>query len=494
GQTGKKVSAAALSARIRGQLRTSAEGSVCGVKYDFGDDAMLNNSPESMARSVIERCADCDVCRYLMEDTSCLVFPEIYRLFDKEVEKKGSITCDELKSMVELCNFCALCPCPNVRSDLMKAKNAFIERDGMKPSIRFLEDVEYVATVCGAYPRLSNVLLRNGLTGRLIKRVAGIHAERNFPAIPKENFPAWVQKRGLDIRRETKGRKVAYFTGCTGRYLFPDVPIAAVNVLKRNGVEVNCPELKCCGMPSLLEGDRDFTLKLAAFNVERLCEAVESGYDIVCSCPTCGYMLKSVFGEVPGHAAIFSQPETGRKSIADGREIIGKKIGARGKTIFNGLFRDEGYFASIDPRKRIEVSSHTYDLGEYLRGLHLCGELDTCFGSVAGTMAYYPPCHLREQNIGEPWFDLLRLVPATSLEKIDGSFHCCGIAGIMGFKRDFHEVSVKMGSRLVERIEAIDPERLLTDCLSCRLQFNQLTPYRPNPNIRATSRNSTRCC
>jgi glycerol-3-phosphate dehydrogenase subunit C len=443
---------------------------------------MLNNSPESMARAVVEACADCDVCRYLMDDTPCLVFPEIYRLYDKEAEKRGRITPEELKKLVGLCNFCALCPCPNVRSDLMKAKNAFIDRDGIKPVVRFLEDVERVATVCGAYPWLSNTLLGNALTGRLMKRAAGIHAERNFPAFPRENFSVWAQKRGLHIRREGKGRKIAYFAGCTGRYLFPGVPIAVSEILERNGIEVYYPEQKCCGMPSLLEGDRGFTLKLAAFNVERLTEAVEAGYDIVCSCPTCGYMLKSVLSEGASHAAIFSESMQRPNSCPN---MSGATSGPGwastappGKPIFEGLFKDEGYFSNIDARKRILMATNTYDLGQYLSTLHLSGELDAGLGSVEAHMAYYPPCHLREQKIGEPWFDLLRLVPGISLEKIDGSFHCCGIAGIMGFKRDFHEISVKIGSRLIKRIEATHPERLLTDCLSCRLQFNQLTPYK----------------
>ncbi len=107
--------------------------------------------------------------------------------------------------------------------------------------------------------------------------------------------------------------------------------------------------------------------------------------------------------------------------------------------------------------KRIKISSRTYDLGEYLRDLHRAGNLDTSFGPVPARMAYYPPCHLREQMIGEPYADLLSLVPGISMERIEGAFYCCGISGIMGFKRDFHEVSVEMGSRLMEKIRAIDP-------------------------------------
>ena len=92
-------------------------------------------------------------------------------------------------------------------------------------------------------------------------------------------------------------------------------------------------------------------------------------------------------------------------------------------------------------------------------------------------MVYYPPCHLREQNIGRPYQELLGLLPGVNLESIDGALDCCGMAGIMGFKKDFHESSVQLGKRLMDKIKAANPERLVTDCLSCRLQFKQLLPY-----------------
>ena len=75
-----------------------------------------------MARQIVAGCADCDVCRYLMEDTPCRVFPELYRLFDQEAEKKEALTSIELRRLIDFCNFCALCPCGNDRSDIMKAK------------------------------------------------------------------------------------------------------------------------------------------------------------------------------------------------------------------------------------------------------------------------------------------------------------------------------------------------------------------------------------
>ena len=147
------------------------------------------------------------------------------------------------------------------------------------------------------------------------------------------------------------------------------------------------------------------------------------------------------------------------------------------------LLKDDQYFSSISGLKRIMVADNTYDLGEYLRNLHLYGGLNTDFGQLAAKTAYYPPCHLREQNIGRPYADLLSLIPGISVVPIQGELHCCGNAGIMGFKSGFHRHSIKIGSRLKAKIRQLDPERLLTDCLSCRMQFNQISTYAVNHPI-----------
>jgi glycerol-3-phosphate dehydrogenase subunit C len=92
-------------------------------------------------------------------------------------------------------------------------------------------------------------------------------------------------------------------------------------------------------------------------------------------------------------------------------------------------------------------------------------------------MAYYAPCHLKEQNMGQPWAELLQLVPQISIENVGGVFDCCGLSGIMGFKKEFHAVSLAMGRPLMDKIRVVDPEMLVSDCLSCRIQFNQELPY-----------------
>jgi glycerol-3-phosphate dehydrogenase subunit C len=269
-------------------------------------------------------------------------------------------------------------------------------------------------------------------------------------------------------------------------------------------------------MPAMLEGDRKLTLAMASRTVARLAEVVDDGYDIVCSCPTCGYMIRQVLKEgayysaayqalVGGDSASLKVPirekVPGRKNAPSfipsqlkaefgGHHMTRRKLQVQGqageegqeaefmvldKSIYGNIMKDSGYFSSIDPLMRIKVSEHTHDLGEYLLALHHAGELDTGFSPLAGLSVYYPPCHQREQEIGTPYLDLLNLIPGMRNDVLQSSFYCCGMAGIMGFKRDFHAASLHIGSRLIAKIKEVNPDRLVTDCLSCRLQFNQTT-------------------
>lgn len=443
---------------------------------------MEKPNPEKTARQVLEACADCDVCRFLM-DTSCLFFPELYRLYDRENEDRIPITSDELRRLVDQCTFCGQCTCPNIRAGIIEAKTQFVERDGLKFGVRFIEDVERVARICGVFPGLSNALLKAKPTGRLLKTAMGIHQSRQMPRFPEEPFPHWATKNTLTSKRNKKSaRKLAYFAGCTGNYLFPEVPKAVVEVFRHNGIEVYFPEQKCCGMPALLEGDRKRTLEFVRFNIEHLAGIVEEGYSIVCSCPTCGYLFKTVLGEGAYFSKEYQEATGGNEKeirIPVRKGLVapeGRKFESLSKSIYKGILKDDGFFSSISPLKRITVAENTYDLGEYLMFLLQQGELSTDFGPFPGRLVYYPPCHLREQEIGTPYVELLKMIPGLSLEPIQGRFYCCGLGGIMGFKKDFHESSLLLGGDLMEKIRQMNPERLITDCLSCRMQFNQLFP------------------
>jgi glycerol-3-phosphate dehydrogenase subunit C len=234
-------------------------------------------------------------------------------------------------------------------------------------------------------------------------------------------------------------------------------------------------------MPTLLEGDRKKTLAFMETNVARLAALAAEGFTIVCSCPTCGYVFKKLLKE----RAYFT--EAYQRSIGAPPGIL--KIPAEGqpagkaqpvytsipKSLCGAIIEDSGTFAAIDPLQRIAVAEHTRDAGEYLAE-HLPAWLAKgALKTPSGRDVYFAPCHQREQNAGRPYRTLLQRFRNADIAVVDGPYDCCGMGGIMGFKQGFHEASMRLSAPLMAKIAALEPERIITECLSCRLQFMQLT-------------------
>ena len=155
-----------------------------------------------------------------------------------------AISAKELRHLADLCNYCALCPCPPVRAGILKAKSEFVERDGLPHTLRLMADVALLGRLCGTWPRLTNTILQSPGIRTLAKKAMGIHREPRLPGFPDENFPDWAKKRGRHRLPTGTGRsKVVYFAGCTASYLYPEVARAAVSLLQAAGVQVWVPPL-----------------------------------------------------------------------------------------------------------------------------------------------------------------------------------------------------------------------------------------------------------
>lgn len=122
----------------------------------------------------------------------------------------------------------------------------------------------------------------------------------------------------------------------------------------------------------------------------------------VCSCPTCGYMLKKVILERAYYSKEYQELVGGdERPMKVPEDVLAKgaveerRFRMLSRSIYCGILKDDGYFSRIDLLKRIMVAEHTYDLGEYLLTLYREGELNAPNGTILGKNAYYPPCHLR---------------------------------------------------------------------------------------------------
>ena len=72
--------------------------------------------------------------------------------------------------------------------------------------------------------------------------------------------------------------KVAYFSGCFSNYYTPEVGIAAVQILRKNGLEVIVPDQECCGLPMIAKGNSKGAYKSIEHNINELYKAISQGY------------------------------------------------------------------------------------------------------------------------------------------------------------------------------------------------------------------------
>jgi len=384
---------------------------------------------ESELKRVFDICNGCRRCYSL-----CPSFTDLFARLDRdnvdgEAEKLGPA---DLKSVTDLCYQCKLCfnHCPYTpphRWDvdfprlMLRSKAVQVKRDGVSLQDRILGHVDWMGRIGTLLAPVANWATTNRLNRWVMEKLFGIHRDRILPRYASQTFRSWFGKQKRLIGADN-ARRVALFYTCTVNYNEPETGRACVKVLEKNGIDVACPEQRCCGMPFLDGGDVEATRKNARANVDSLHPLVKSGYDVVVPGPTCSYMLKQEYPHLLNNAA------------------------AR------------------------EVAARTYDICEYLMALHGQGKLDTRFVKGAGQIAYQMPCHLRAQNIGYKSRDLLQLIPDTQVHLIE---KCAAIDGTWGLKRQYYDLSRKVAAPLIKEIRESGAELTVSDCPLAGLEIEQ---------------------
>jgi Fe-S oxidoreductase len=307
---------------------------------------------------------------------------------------------------------------------------------------RLLVNVDLMGRLGGMIAPLANWALRRPFIRRALEMVMGIHRERLFPEFHWRSFAAWfgqIRKsgtftvgaalRGRPEEGQAKGpapttEKIALFYTCYVNRHDPEIGKATLQVLEKNGVEVICPEQECCGMPYFDIGDLDAVRQKARSNLNRLSAAVDAGYKIVSPMPTCSLMLKKEYPDL------------------------------------------------VPTEEARKVAANTYDLCEYLMKLEGKGKLAKDFVSSPGKIAYQVPCHLRDQNIGLKSRDLMKLIPGATVEVIE---RCSGHDGTFGVKKEYFDLSLKVGRKAFAAVENAEPDLAVSDCPLSGLALTQST-------------------
>jgi glycerol-3-phosphate dehydrogenase subunit C len=387
---------------------------------------------------VFDICHGCRLCFHL-----CPSFDYLFEAIDSKDEEPSNLTREDFRQVVDLCYQCKLCynVCPytpphrwQIDYPRLMLRARAIEARGrlLRLQDRALGNADRVGSLSGMAAPIVNRVNRMGLPRSLLQAAMGIHKERNLPRYHRQTFARWFRKRPAPaVKPEGSTAKAVLFYTCYVNYNQPQVGKATVAVLEKNGVEVECPRQRCCGMPYLDVGDVKAASRNARFNVRSMLPYVEQGYSIVVPGPTCSYTIK----------------------------------------------REYPFLLDTDEARK--VAEATYDVCEFLMKLQREGQLSTDFRSSAGKVAYHLPCHLRAQNIGYKSADLMRLIPDTEVELIE---KCAGMDGTWGMKKQYFHLSLKVAEPLLQAIREAEPDTVVSDCPLAAMQIEQglgMTPQHP---------------
>jgi len=333
---------------------------------------------------------------------------------------------------IDLCIGCHLCDlvCSsgvNISELNLIAKAKYLDERG-RPLRDWLLTHFYLYGRLGSFfSPLINLLLKNSIIKWVVEAILRIDRRREIPGYESSTFRQWFKEhRSKGHKKVVSTRnRVAYFYGCFTNTNEVDVGKATVQVLEANGFEVILPPQRCCGIPMLGNGDFKAARKMGLYNVPSLLHAIRSGSNIVFSSTSCGYMIKHEYSR------LLSIP------------------------------------------KAEEVSPHLHDLFEFLRNLKESEGFNAHFKELSLKAAYFAPCHLRASGIGLPALEILRLIPGLKIDNIEAD--CCGMGGTFGFKKEKYEISQEIGKDLLEAIDRLKPEIILSDCEGCRMQIRHLT-------------------
>ncbi len=232
---------------------------------------------------------------------------------------------------------------------------------------------------------------------------------------PKKKRDAWWPE---EVPRTTPPQAI-FFAGCTGSYRMQDIPRAAVTVLSRAGVTVNClgENEVCCTSPLLRTGINMQTLE-ASKEVVTKADAL-GAKDMVMSCSGCYKTVSSNYVEYYGKPG---------QNVYHITQYVDKLIANR-KLPLNNEFKAK--------------------------------------------VTYHDPCHLgRHSKVFEEPRNILKKIKGldfVEMERNRENSRCCGAGG--GYKSAFNDFAVNIAAERIRDAEAVGAEVIATSCPFCVLNL-----------------------
>ena len=399
---------------------------------DFLDPKKLDNE----MRRVFDICHGCRRCFNL-----CDSFPKLFDMIDKSKnEDVESLSSEQFAPVVDACTLCDMCfmtKCPYVPPHdfdldfphLMLRYRAAQKKQGKLSSIpRQLAEIDRNSKLGVTFSKFINWFsdIKNKLFRKILQIIAGIDVRVQLPKYNSETFSNFFKKNNQLINYNTKdiNRKVVIYSTCFVNFNKKNTGVAALKVLKKNGVEVKEAYPGCCGMPFLEQADLQKVVEQAKKVSTDLLKWIDKGYKVITLTASCGLMLK------------FEWPLL--------------------------LPQDE---------KIKKLSSNVMDIDEYVVDIANNEGLAEGLHEIDGGVTVHHACHARAQNMGIKARDMLKLIPNVKIDVVE---RCAGHGGTFGVMKETHDLAVKVGRPTIRQIKTKNNKYMASDCPLAGKHLKQL--------------------
>lgn len=387
----------------------------------ISDQKLARKNITSFPNISFDHCIKCGICN---------LYCPVYQVTDKYPGPKHSgpdaerIRIKNLLPADTSLNYCTNCKrceiaCPSgveITDMIVRAK---LKDNYHKNYLRdyILSHTDLVGSLSVKFSLILNLLLKLKPVKYIMEFTLAIDAKRKFPEYARKQFKflATIINKPID--------SVIYYHGCYAKYNDHGTAIAVTEILELCGIEVGFIKEKCCGVPLIANNFKHKAINNARHNIAAL--SATGDKPILVSSPSCLLALKIEYDK----ALILDN-----SAIKSRLQFITSYINAN-----INLFRDK------------------------MKPLNL-------------KIAYHAPCHLEKLGYAIDTIEFLNNIPGLSVHVLNSE--CCGISGTYGFKKENYTIAQNVGSRLFDQIGAIDPDFVITDCETCKMQIEMSTRYK----------------
>jgi len=355
---------------------------------------------EPMAQAV-QACVHCGFCL-----AACPTYQELGQEMDTPRGRivlmkhvlEGGLPWEAAQPHIDRCLGCLACEpaCPSgvPYRNLISPFRAQAQRKFTRPPGERLR--RWLAARTIPFPARFRLALRGAALGRRLGRLVPAVLRPMLELAPPSIPPA-VGLPSVTAARGQHRTRVALLSGCAQQVLEPDINVATIEVLVRNGVEVVVPEAQgCCGGLAWHTGDLEAARAFARRNLDAFPDDVDAILTNAAGCGSALHEYHLILRGTPDE----TRAEAFRKRVIDVSVFLAR-LGLREPPV--------GW-----PKPR--------------------------------PVAYHDACHLANaQNVRAEPRTLLRAIPGLELRELADAHLCCGSAGT--YNMDQPEIAASLGAQ-----------------------------------------------